>query len=150
MVKLQIGNILNIDRGFIFHQVNTDGVMGGLAGQIKHKWPVEVLNYIEACRNYQLSVGEYITSNINDGLTIVHIAGQIHPGANTDLKAVEKAFNQFRIDYRGDLSQEYFPYMMGCGMGGGNWDEYFELIEIYFPDAIIVARQEDLDRYGYK
>jgi len=29
---------------------------------------------------------------------------------------------------------------MGCGLGGGNWDEYRAVIEKHFPNAIIVRK----------
>jgi len=31
----------------------------------------------------------------------------------------------------------YFPFKMGCGLGGGEWGIYLAIIEHYFPDAII-------------
>ena len=31
----------------------------------------------------------------------------------------------------------YFPYKMGCGLGGGDWQIYSAIIECYFPNAII-------------
>jgi len=36
----------------------------------------------------------------------------------------------------------YVPYLMGCGLAGGDWGIYSEIIEFYIPDAIIVRLPE--------
>ena len=146
-MKYIIGNLLDITSGIVCHQVNTIGVMGGLASQIKNKWPKQAEMYIACCKHNNFLLGEFLDTQITQNLSLVHIAGQNFPGANTNLLAVRNALSSLCL-YITNPKEMHFPYMMGCGMGGANWNEYSKIIEAFFPKAIIVARQEDIEKYG--
>lgn len=149
-----IGDLLDVKEGYIFQQVNCVGVAGGLAGAVAKKWPDAYRDYRLYCDNndsaYLAGKAQFIS--VGPKLTLVNIFGQIHPGPNTDLALVDSAFASASgyIDMMISLSsdpfppvQTYFPYLMGCGMGGGDWDSYQFLIDKYFWDGIIVRRQGD-------
>lgn len=78
-------------------------------------------------------------------LVVCHIFGQISPGPNTHLPSVDFAMERFKF-FLGGLKSPlplYAPYKMGCGLGGGNWEEYSKIIEKHLPHCIIVRRPED-------
>jgi len=74
----------------------------------------------------------------------MHVFGQDDPGPNTDMEWVREGLEDAARRIKGSLSligqPTYFPYKMGCGLGGGNWDEYRALIGRHFPEAIIVRK----------
>lgn len=152
IMKMIEGNLLDITDGIICHQVNCLGIMGGLAGQIKQKWHVQVKNYIDAGRNGKIELGDYLLSYLTPDLVLCHIAGQYNIGPNTDLNSVSKAFTRFKEEFLDTLTSYfdipvYIPFMMGCGMGGGNWKDYLNVVETVLPDVIVVARPEDLKKF---
>lgn len=151
-MKIIEGNLLDITDGIICHQANCLGIMGGLAGQIKNKWPKQVQNYIDAGREGKVELGDYLLSYLTEDLVLCHIAGQYNIGPNTDLNAVSKAFTSLRNEFLEPIWEYvdipvYIPFMMGCGMGGGNWKDYLDVVETVLPDVVVVARPEDLKKF---
>ena len=52
MIKLIIGDLLTCDANILAHQVNCMGVMGGgIAKQVKEKYPVAFDKYIDFIKN---------------------------------------------------------------------------------------------------
>lgn len=76
-------------------------------------------------------------------LLIGHIFGQVSPGPHTNMMAVDLALNDLKFEMRKGWAagvRVYAPHLMGCGLGGGNWDEYSRLLEKHFPDITIVKK----------
>lgn len=143
-----IGNLLEIDRGIVAHQTNCIGATGGLAGALRRKYPPAFVPYDAACASNNLSplgttvIGQVSKDVLQPRLFVAHVMGQEMPGANTDLKSVDRALAdlrdqlEFHAYFRG--LPVYFPHLMGCGLGGGRWDQYLPLLEKHFPSATIV------------
>ncbi|MGL5190517.1 MAG: macro domain-containing protein [Cetobacterium sp.] len=135
------GNILNVKSGIIVHQVNCMGVMGaGLAKQIKDKYPNVYYDYKDYCKTYDNILGDVYASRVDDKLMIIHLFGQYSYGRNkkqTDYDAFEKALIMLKQIDDGK-NTFYFPYGIGCGLAGGDWNVISSLIDRYFPKAIIV------------
>lgn len=147
------GNILDIEEGILAHQVNCQGVMNsGIAKAIRDKWPKV---YEEYKNKYDLYVswarfGEKVDNQlgnmqvvaVGDTLAIANVYGQCNYGTSsrqTNYGAVAKAFREL-ADYRSQ--RIYVPYLIGCGLGGGDWEVYSEIIEFFIPDAIVVKLGE--------
>ena len=123
--------------------------MGGLAGAIKRQWPIESLQYIEACRRKEVKLGDIVITKPSNDLLLVHVAGQLEIGPETNLFAVAHAFvrlqkNLINMEWNKPV---YIPYRMGCGLGGGDWDTYLKVVSAIVPDVIVVARPEDLEKF---
>ena len=142
MTEIQ-GDLLEIKEGIIFHQVNAAGVTGGLAGALRRKWPYAFTAYEEVCDESESNPLGLCLFGCDGKVWVGHVFGQVRPGPNTDMEAVHSALSmaQRRVRHP-DLIKlpTYFPYKMGCGLGGGNWDKYRAVIEKYFPNAIIVRK----------
>jgi O-acetyl-ADP-ribose deacetylase (regulator of RNase III) len=145
MLKTIKQNILEVTSGIICHQVNCKGVMGsGIALSIKNKWPVVYEQYI---RRYRANgegwfPGDIQIVPVTSDLSVCNMAGQDGYGrgeVQTDEGAVDEMFFQLAeaVFYMDDLPSIYIPYKMGCGLAGGHWITYLEIVEKYVPDAII-------------
>jgi len=144
------GNILDIEEGYILQQVNCRGVMGsGLAKQIREKYPQVYTEYQYFCKKWEPEeiLGWYNMTAINNYLGIVNIFGQVgygRTGRFTNYGAVAMALiraNKLEELNKTDLPV-YVPFQMGCGLGGGDWEVYSEIIEFFIPDAIVVKLGE--------
>ena len=94
-----------------------------------------------------INLGTSVIGRASPELHIAHIFGQEFPGPNTDLAAVDSALADLAatIARSPDLSPlpVYVPHLMGCGLGGGDWDAYASTLQRYFPDITIVQRPCD-------
>ena len=137
-MKILEGDLLAVQGGTILHQVNCRGVVGGLAGALRKAHPGAFVDYFLLCEKYGArNLGTYRDGHVNRALTVVHIFGQIEPGANTILAAVQMALREFAIS-RVAQRPIYAPYGMGCGIGGGNWCDYQRALEDAIPDIVLV------------
>jgi hypothetical protein len=138
-MRITYNNILNNKEGVIIHQINTKHAMGaGLALQIRNMYPKHYADYM---RN-PLYLGNLIVTTINSNFCIVGFIAQDSYGRNgtyTDYNAFEQCLKtlQMRLNTANYNPNIYFPYKIGCGLAGGNWDIISSLIETYFPNAII-------------
>jgi len=157
LLKELKGDILLINKGIICHQVNCFGIMGaGIAKQIKEKFPEVFNDYHDFCNRilnqygsrYEL-LGMFRISSIyksgvyNESLHIANIFGQGGircKRQETKYDAVNESLNGLKnlLISKGYKSKIFFPKLMGCGLGGGNWDIYYEIIKSHFPDGIII------------
>lgn len=146
-MKIVTGNILELlPRGaLLFHQVNTLGVFGaGLARQIRDKWPSVAKSYHAYTANASPCLGDHWISVVEEdgdagykSRHVVHCYAQDGVGTDkryTHYTSLAKIFSDLR------MTQQpcYFPYKMGCGLAGGDWNIVSVLIEENFPDAVIV------------
>lgn len=140
-MKTFTGDLLLIERGVILHQVNCRGVTGGLAGALRRKFPGAFASYFAACVQKTTPIGKTVVGVASERLFIAHVFGQVDPGANTDLSAVDSALEELAEDltdiFYDDLPL-FAPHLMGCGLGGGRWDQYLPLLEKHLPQLTLV------------
>ena len=140
-MKFIYGNILDIKKGLILHQVNCMGVMGaGLALDIRNKYPKVWLDYKNHDSMDLLKLGNVVTTVIHPSeLVYGSICGQLQYGRTgacyTDYNALSTAFFSIQTMKFGPI---YIPWEMGCGLAGGNWTKVLQIIERFLPDATIV------------
>lgn len=136
-------NLLEVKSGIICHQVNCIGAMGaGIALQIKNKWPVVFNNYKKECQlfvhNPKKLLGKVQDTLVSDKLVVANCFGQVYPGRNgimTDYQAWDAILEELN-DLSNFFSLElHFPYMVGCGLAGGNWDTMLNKIRDKFEST---------------
>ncbi len=140
MIKIVEGDLLQASEDIIGHQVNCKGVMGGgVALQIKNTYPLVYEVYKLHCN------GVNPTSNLLGDCQIVpckmrlvaNLFGQDGYGIGkqyTDLDALRKSLIKLK-DYAQDHNNSVaLPYLIGCGLGGGNWDDVYKIIDDVFID----------------
>ena len=133
------GDLLNAPVDYICHQVNCQGRMGsGIAKQIKERWPIVYEKYEKLHRQYL----------VKGGVTYLHGQSQIVP--INDHQSVINMFAQLFYGYDGKRYTSYdafwaclgeikeqvpkgskigFPWQIGCGLGGANWEVIMTMIE---------------------
>lgn len=134
-------NLLDVEHGIITHQVNCKGVMGaGLAKSLRNQYPVIYPRYHEFCKLGHFRPGMIQLVKADDGLFICNLAGQDGYGRDkqyTDYEALAIALPKLSAISTKLGLMVYIPHLMGCKLGGGDWEVVSALIDQHIPDAII-------------
>lgn len=161
-MKIINKDILTVESGIIFHQVNCQGIMGGgLAKALARKFPKlekAYKDYIQECigdcPNTDGMLGDVFLYEVPEHvgglckvppgtLFIANIFGQDNISRSRRMTSYDATIMAFEDIQKRDVIKDrelYFPYQMGCGLGGGNWNIYSAIIAEYFPDAIICQK----------
>lgn len=137
---LEHSDLLEVKKGIICHQVNCIGAMAaGIALQIKNKWPVVYKNYKADCYSFSADprrmLGHVQDTLVAPDLVVANCFGQVYPGRrgnmteygawNNILDKLEDLANYFHLDI-------HMPWMIGCGLAGGDWDTMLKKINEKF------------------
>lgn len=138
-------NILDVKIGIIVHAVNCKGVWGaGLAKHIKYQYPKAYNDYITFLKQFSNSykaLGGVCLTQVGN-LCIASVFTQYDTSVasrRTEYSAVMSSMINLKrhiLYNRLDLPL-YFPNLMCCGLGGGDWNIVKEIIEESFPKAYI-------------
>ena len=138
MIRIQSGNLLDAAEPLLCHQVNCRNRMGsGVARALAARWPAVKQAYHEFCANQTPGalLGHVQVVYAQDGKYVANIFGQLDYGYDgrqyTDYQALDHAFSLLSRMTDCPLA---FPYGFGCGLGGGDWDTVYRLIETYFSN----------------
>jgi O-acetyl-ADP-ribose deacetylase (regulator of RNase III) len=155
-VSIVEGNILNSNAQYIIHQTNCVSFgFSGLANSIFEKYPESNIYKIRSELNTWHKPGHiYIVEKV------INAMGQFFPGTPhsevvdgiliNDTK--EQRIEWFkmclaRILKLPNLQSIDFPWKIGCGLAGGNWDEYKKIINSFSKKTSatiqIIKRNED-------
>ena len=155
-VRVVEGNLLDAKEDIIVHQVNCQGVMGGgVAKQIKEKWPKVFEHYIKTINEVkhrklplERLLGVVIWDYVPDTTWIASIYAQIDYNRNgekkiqTDYEALRKALAVIADEADWSDQSVAMPYLIGCGRGGGDWEGvvYPMICEVFsdYPDVDVV------------
>lgn len=163
MVQYKTGNLLDAPVDYICHQVNCQGRMGsGIAKQIKERWPIVYDQYIAAFKEreeeivklcgqweQQIDVSETFLGHgqnipVSDNLTVINMFSQQYYGYDgrkyTSYDAFWDCLQGIALTVPKG-SKIGFPYRIGCGLGGANW----QVIET----MIYTVLGKDFDVYIY-
>lgn len=148
MITYKKGNLLNSTCNIICHQVNCQGVMSaGIAKQIRDRFPLCYENYREFVKRNgkEKCLGDvYFYQAWNDTI-IANMFSQFHylPRGmrHTDYDAFRSCCGYIKQFLNFDNFNSYdhvrqirigFPYGIGCGLGGGDWEVIKGIIEEEF------------------
>jgi len=143
MISIVYDDLLNAKETYIVQQVNCIGVMGGgLALQIRQKYPSVYRRYREYCEATKARklLGKVLLVPTDDGKVICNVFGQLTIGTErqqTDYAALSRAFTSLdRIIPKNESVA--IPYMIGSGLGGGNWNIIKSMISDIFNDRNVI------------
>jgi len=149
-MKIVEGNLLDVKKGIICHQVNTYGVMGaGIAFAIGQKFPSINADYEKYCKKHNfleerlLGTVLFATSYQMGDLTVANVFSQLPLGATTDLELIKKAFRNIFSYAEVNQLDVYIPYRYGSGIANGIWDDIvttFLQLEKELQKEIIVVK----------
>jgi O-acetyl-ADP-ribose deacetylase (regulator of RNase III) len=153
-------DILTVDKGVIVHSVNCIGAVGGLAGAIGRKWPVNAREYRSHVRsqNYPVMLlGSVFEVNVAHNVIVANLFGQYSIGTSkqqTEYAALIAGFKKIadtvfvgndreEKDYGNPfgfaefpitLTDIYVPYKIGCGLGGADWETVQDILHQIFEN----------------
>ena len=139
MLKIVDGSLLDSDCQYLAHQCNCYSRRGaGLASAIFKAFPWADVYSSRFERGDDASLFGSITVHGDPGRNrrcVINIYGQLKPGkpssgrdsAASRIEAFGKALDQ--IAKFPELESIGFPYGIGCGLAGGDWNEYEKLLE---------------------
>jgi O-acetyl-ADP-ribose deacetylase (regulator of RNase III) len=137
LIPIIKGDLLDAEEDFLCHQTNTTSTGAkGVARSIFKRFPY-ANTYLRRTRLVQGMIGIFELTGGEGERKIININAQIHPGGP---KPSGMDSRQKRLEYFSSCLKQMarslppgssyaFPYMIGCGYGGGNWDEYLPLLE---------------------
>ena len=153
-------DILTVEKGVIVHSVNCIGGVGGLAGAIARKWPINAEKYRSHVWNQAspiMLLGSVFEVNVAHNVIVANLFGQNNVGTNerqTEYSALIAGFKRIAsthfegndketISFCGighekvyiDLTDIYIPYKIGCGLGGADWNIVEEIIHKIFDSS---------------
>ena len=111
---------------------------GGLALSNRRKWPIVYDQYYKYCRSFDDSrslLSHVQTIAIDGNLIVANCFGQHMPGHGlmTDYNAWDKILPKLADEAAFfNNSTIHFPWMIGCGLAGGDWNIMQEKIEKFF------------------
>jgi len=129
-MEIITGNILD-EQGYIIHQCNCQTKSSrGLATQIFTKFPYANIYSENVVR---------IPGNIFITYNVIGLFAQNSPGKPNQNETKQQRLQWFieclqklqqinfnNLDYKSNILN--FPYGIGCGLGGGNWSEYHNIL----------------------
>jgi len=142
------GDILNSDTKYIAHQCNCQSTeSAGLAKAIFIKFPtantykpiVDRSHGTITMRTIERKLGEItIHTDEEKNKSIINMYAQVRPGRPFSksngvdseeyrILLFQKCLN--KISKIKNLESIAFPYKIGCGLAGGDWDKYYKLIQ---------------------
>lgn len=141
MIEIVNGNILDAPlREIVCHQTNTNGAFGsGIAGQIRKKYPDVYKKYIKLYEDGDATLGTaQLCLDEDSGRIIANLFAQDDYGSDgkkyTDYNAFYNCLLNLKLNLRGAKMIISFPYNIGCGLGGGEWNVIYALIESALSD----------------
>lgn len=134
---------------FILQVVNNKGGFGkGFALATANKYPEVVTKYKEWYGNsilynsHQFRMGAIQKIRIDNKLTFINLLCQ--DGYKTNKNPQPLKYDGLliclqQVQMINDDREIWIPYLMGCGLAGGDWDKVKEIINEALPDRVIKA-----------
>lgn len=154
MVQIIEQDLLTFDCDVFCHQVNCQGKMrSGIAKLIREKYPKVYTEYKNKCDNaisHKNLLGHCQMVEIEPNRYCANLFGQLYYGYDnvryTDESAVYCMFMNL-YDWCNYAIYEFenykriklgIPYKIGCGLGGGNWDNILRIINEIFNKSDVI------------
>jgi len=143
MIEIINGDLLESKEKYICHQANCiSNSAAGLAKFLFKKYPY---SDVYSNRSVPDQVGTInIKGNGNEQRYVINMFAQYYPGPpkykdslKDGIVAREKFFSECltQIFYVPNLESIAFPFGIGCGLAGGNWDNYLKMLESFEKSA---------------
>lgn len=145
-IKLIKGNLLDSQADLILHGVNLQGTMNsGVAKQIRERFPSAYSDYVEKFRKEKWCLGDvqYSRTECDKPRFIVNCGTQEFYGKDGVQYVSYKAIQECVTQVLRFADREKYSVSMpriGAGLGGGNWEVIFNIINkaaLQYPDVSI-------------
>ena len=157
MIYYENGDIVNDDYPFFCQQVNCKGVMGsGLAKQIRDKYPYVYTEYRELVDRHKNLLGHIQLvhmTGVNQRICINMFSqdGYGRDKQYTDYDAFRNCLDVIANELmsyspNGHYHTIAFPYKIGCGLAGGDWNIIKKMLEEFsekVEQKVVVVTKEN-------
>ena len=132
MLKIKNDDLLNSTENYIAHQCNCASRNAlGIARSIFSKF-----KYANTYSQKRTPGAIDVLGNGSDKRFVINMYGQFYPGRPAYNETSEIRLLYFtkcleNILEIPDLESVAFPWKIGCGLAGGNWDTYYELLNSF-------------------
>ena len=122
----------------LIHGANCQNTMGkGFAKLIKETWPEAYEADLQTTRGDSRKLGKFSYAKVKVGMSgktmiIINLYTQFHwygEGLKTDYNAIHEGLRNVKKYFGGKNSRFAMP-MIGCGLGGGDWNIVKSIIEV--------------------
>jgi O-acetyl-ADP-ribose deacetylase (regulator of RNase III) len=103
----------------------------GIAKQIRERWPRVYDEYCDWCDSCNDMLGHIQIVHIDNGPSVINLAAQLFYGYDGRRYTSYDAFWACLGKIKEQVpkgSKIGFPYKIGCGLGGANWQVIFQMI----------------------
>lgn len=135
MVKIIECDLFDAPASVIAHQVNCLGVMGaGVARQIALRFPDVYMEYVHLCHQHRHDRKSLLGSNLSVCVTPDLMVANMFAQEGVGTSAVQTDYGALRacMESLHDQTNAYdtiaMPYLIGCGLGGGDWNVVCQII----------------------
>ena len=151
-LKYRIGNLVTDARDgkvkAFAHQANCfNSMTGGIALAFSQEVPPLRVADNNTINGDHDKLGTFSSAVVNDQGTVgYNLYGQYHPGPATDTTKLRKSLKAMKVDLMGRGIKEISLPKIGCGIGGGDWQEIETMIADELTPAlnvVIVVQSED-------
>ena len=148
MITYKKGDLLKSHCNIICHQANCQGVMNnGIAKQVRERFPSCYGSYKEfvSCKGKDMCLGDVYFYRAQGGTVIANMFSQFdylpRTARHTDYDAFRSCCRYIKQFVLFDNFHSYdyvratrigFPFKIGCGLGGGDWEIIAKIIEEEF------------------
>jgi O-acetyl-ADP-ribose deacetylase (regulator of RNase III) len=149
MIKIVQGDVTKASENIIIHQVNCQGKMGsGVAKGIRSSFPKVYDEYMKMCewaKEKERLLGHAQVVQVGDNKYIVNLFSQLFYGYDgkryTSYDALYDGFSYIAEHAKRTNKSVAMPYLIGCGLGGGDWGIVYRIIEQIFGDYEVTLYQ---------
>lgn len=147
MITIKEGDLFRAPSGIICHQVNCKGNMGrGVAKTFKEKYPFAFSQYKDLCKDCvpdELLGTVLMRYEIDNKWTCCMFAQDDWRGhgCNTDYAAFDECCDAIKREIKGLHLDDVIinmPYRIGAGLGGGNWNTIYSILEEQFKNYNVI------------
>ena len=145
MIQLQKGDILKADAEALVNTVNCVGVMGrGIALQFKKAYPDNFKKYKTACDQKEVRPGHmfiFETGNMFNPRYIINFSTKRHWRGKSHIENIESGLKALADEVRKHNIRSIAIPLLGCGLGGLDWNIVRSMIEKTFeefPDVQVI------------
>lgn len=141
-IKIMDGDLLTCSEQYIVHQANCSSrSASGLAYDLFKKFPHA--DIYSTRFNHSIPGDISIDGNGKNQRLVIAIFGQYFPGAPSlslsSIDSEEKRLNYFqsglnKIAAIPNITSVAFPFLIGCGLAKGKWENYLEMINNFADD----------------
>lgn len=141
MIHYIRGNLFDSRAGILVNAVNTVGVMGkGIALQFKQRYPEMFKCYKQLCETHQLDIGKpFLWKGSNKHILL--FPTKKHWRDTSRIEYIESGLRALSRNWdwsKSDNNTIAFS-LLGCGLGGLNWNDVQPLMEKYLNNTSLTV-----------